>query len=307
MKKVPLRVRVRLVVQPVNPLRPYKYPMYTAVLTRVGEGDQVSVAPPVPQQQHQQQQQQEFAGVQDVAVQHEQEMGRGARRQCAGAGPGAAAACVLRELPKAPRCAVFQGKKHGNNKLAECKWEVSDGVDAGAFLDRWVGAEERAQSRLPIVLTLVKFPDGWVPWTLAMESCLLPGQLGLFGARRLETGDIVSWMLDGRRVGVVDDEDGVEGLMTTVGGVVRKYMYLIQGKGEQYVLMDGEAARDGGAKRANDARGLRKGNNAEFFDDGALRVGTWSVVAELRAGMSAQEKKEAEVTWSYGKAFWRGV
>ena len=94
-------------------------------------------------------------------------------------------------------------------------------------------------------------------------------------------------------------------LMRRYNGMGKNYMYMIRGSKGGYALMDGERARAGGAKCANDARGLRQGNNARFYDDGALRVSMWSEVAELRAGMSTRERRDAEITWSYGAAYWR--
>lgn len=259
--------------------------------------------------------------LQQQAVQHVAEQSAAARRQQQGdqarqkrgrtrrarRTPDKEGAIILGSLPSAPRCTIFQGKQHGNNLLAECRWEAGDGAAAGAFLDRWVGPQEREACGGPIILTLVKLGAGWAPWTLAMESSLLPGQMGLFAARKLGPHDVVAWMRDGIRVGSANDEAGMAALLQKAGGMEKKYMYMIDGGGEGFVLMDGEGAREGGAKRANDARGLRRGNNAVFHEDGALRVGMWSTgVVERRADMNMRERKDAEVTWSYGMAYWSG-
>ena len=89
--------------------------------------------------------------------------------------------------------------------------------------------------------------------------------MGLFGARRLTAHEVVAWMRDGRKVGAADDESGMEEMMRSYDGMRKRYMYMIRGGKGGYALMDGERARAGGAKRANDARGLRQGNNVRFY------------------------------------------
>ena len=215
--------------------------------------------------------------------------------------------CVL---PAAPRFKRYSGVQHGKQCYVECLWRRSDGVAAGAFLDRWVGAEERALIRTEIVLTLKRAGDMWLPWTLAKESALLKGQLGLFGARPMAAGAVLSWMLDGCSLGGAESSKRLGWLAARAKvrarGVSKRYLYTVKGKGKLYQLMDGEGARAGGAKRSNDALGLRRqGNNAWFCDDGALRVRQWSTITELRAGMSVPEQEQAEVMWSYGKHYWQ--
>ena len=86
-----------------------------------------------------------------------------------------------------------------------------------------------------IVLTLLRIQTGWAPWSIAKASELLScqGEMGLFGARHLLPDEVVSWMLDGAKIGGGATSARMAWLASNRvrGGVSKnKYLYTIKGK-----------------------------------------------------------------------------
>ena len=48
----------------------------------------------------------------------------------------------------------MEGPSHGGMRLVELTWLPSDGVEAGAFLDKWFDVEKRKKTKLPVILTV---------------------------------------------------------------------------------------------------------------------------------------------------------
>ena len=131
--------------------------------------------------------------------------GGGSTQQPRATAQGKRMARGLKQPLELPRdCAntkFYSGEAHGELELAEAWWsgESHDGADGagGAWLDPWVSLRQWQRTRLPIVVTYVRLARGWVPWTIAMESALLPGQWGLWAAFTMQSGEIIGWMRDG--------------------------------------------------------------------------------------------------------------
>ena len=200
----------------------------------------------------------------------------------------------------------YSGERHGNVELAEVEWRPGDAD--GDWLDLWVAPQRRRQTSVPIIVTYVRLSRGWVPWTVAMESALLPGQWGLFAAFRMPIGEIVGWMQDGLLCGLFRS-DNDPALMTERASRTSDELYQLDEYGG-VVLRDGRGARRGGPRCANDARGMRQFQNARFLADGALVVPPFKEIAALRAGMSDAERRACEITYSYdgsgekGDSYW---
>ena len=69
-------------------------------------------------------------------------------------------------------------------------------------------------------------------------------------------------------------------------------------------VYDGSCSRPGGPKLANDARGTGMVANMMLLPSGTFCVRRFKEVSRLRAGASPQERRKAELCWSYGDAYW---
>jgi len=200
------------------------------------------------------------------------------------------------ELPaEATRRRHFAGAQHGGLDIAEVEWRPGE-AEVG-WLSRWRSAEQLARTSMPVIVTYVLLAEGWVPWTVARESALIPGQWGLWAARPLASGDIVAWMLDGTLCGLFasDRDPALTAARVRQGG---GELYLLAQYGGT-VLRDGRGSRRGGPRCANDARGRRARQNTILRDDGALVILPFGEVRPLSACMSAAEVKASELTYSY--------
>ena len=214
------------------------------------------------------------------------------------------------DLPTTATPPIFySGKLHGNVRLCECWWQPADGVAAGAFLDSWVSPQERtelAATGFAVVLTLVDLGGSWVPLTIVTRSAMLPDEYGAFAARDVEGGEVIGAVLDGRKLGHGKRESiGYARGLARVPTGQREYVYALQPtKDGPLHLYDGRACRFGGPMRANDARGIRAGNNCTLHASGLFCVGRFQSVPRLRAGDSLESKRRAELSWSYGREYW---
>ena len=156
---------------------------------------------------------------------------------------------------------------------------------------------QRQRTRLPIIVTYVRLARGWVPWKIAMESALLPGQWGLWAAFTMHSGEIVGWMRDGLVCGWFkgDGDPNLRAERERRGG---DELYELDRHGG-VELRDGKGARRGGPRCANDARDIRRNQNARLLADGALVVPLFAEIRALRADMSDGERAACEVTHSY--------
>ena len=179
--------------------------------------------------------------------------------------------------------------------MAEVQWQPGD--EHGGWLDQWVSPQQRRQTRVPIIVTYVRLSRGWVPWTIAMESALLPGQWGLFAAFHMAGGEIVGWMRDGLLCGLFesDDDPALRKERVDRGG---SELYQLDEYGG-VMLRDGRGARRGGPRNANEARGVRQYQNARLLMDGALVVLPFKEIRALRADMSDGERRACEITYAY--------
>ena len=204
----------------------------------------------------------------------------------------------------------YSGETHGGLELAEVWWsgEAHASADraSGAWADSWVSSRQRRRTRLPIVITYVRLARGWVPWTVAMESALLPGQWGLWAAFTMQSGEIIGWMRDGLVCGWFesDDDPDLRAERERRGG---NELYELDRHGG-VELRDGSGARRGGPRCANDARYVRRYQNALLRADGALVVRPFAEIRALRADMTDGERAACEITYSYdgpsGGSYW---
>ena len=200
------------------------------------------------------------------------------------------------ELPVAAvRRRYFTGVQHGGLDIAELEWRPGDAETE--WLARWRSAAQLARASMPVIVTYVLLAKGWEPWTVAMESALIPAQWGLWAARPLVGGDIIAWMLDGTLCGLFasDSDPALAAARVRQGG---GELYLLAQYGG-VVLRDGRGSRRGGPRCMNDARGRRARQNALLRDDGALVVLPFTEVQPMSASMSTAEMKASELTYSY--------
>ena len=173
---------------------------------------------------------------------------------------------------------------------------------------------ERARSLTvcDIVLTYIDVAGRWKPLHLVRESPWLPGQLGFFLCWTAVAGETVGYMRDGRPIGTY--APGSKALRLAAQDAAEErggtYLYTLRGRtARQCTLLDGIDCRDGGPKRANDARGLGARNNAVVYEDGGGSVlqEPGRAIEAVRADMSAAQLRKAEVLWHYGDEYWEGV
>ena len=114
-------------------------------------------------------------------------------------------------------------------------------------------------------------------------------------------------MLDGRRLGTCVPDDGAHLARLAARVPVTEQSYLIalqpRKRGRLHVY-DGSCSRPGGPKLANDARGTGMVANMMLLPSGTFCVRRFKEVSRLRAGASPQERRKAELCWSYGDAYW---
>ena len=196
----------------------------------------------------------------------------------------------LSALSAAPVVRLYEGPKHGGDRVAECEWLATDAVENGAFADRWVSAADRARMaahapHLGVIVTCFDNRGRWCPQTVLTEAATQPGEWGYFPARRLSDGDPIGAMLD---------LEAVKGPSSS--------RYLVKLRGRRY---DGAASRPGGPTRANDPIGTGLHANAEFHSQGWLRVKPGSTIEALSPHLSPTQRRRAEILWSYGDEYWK--
>ena len=131
----------------------------------------------------------------------------------------------------------FAGAQRGGLDIAELEWPPGDAETE--WLVRWRSAAQLARASMPVIITYVLLAEGWVPWTVATESALIPAWWGLWAARSLAGGDIIARMLDGALCGLFTSDRDPALAATRVR----------QGGGELYLLAqyggDGTTRRSG--------------------------------------------------------------
>ena len=96
--------------------------------------------------------------------------------------PGAA---PISALPAAPVVRIYDGPKHGGDRITECEWLATDAIESGAFADRWVSAADRAHltahaPHLGVIVTYFDNRGRWCPQTVLTEAATQPGEWGYF-------------------------------------------------------------------------------------------------------------------------------
>jgi hypothetical protein len=128
----------------------------------------------------------------------------------------------------------------------------------------------------------------------------VPNEWGLFAARPLSGGELISAMQDGKPLGKYrSGSRAAREAVARAGGADAHYLYEHAGG-----LYDGRACRPGGACRANDPRGTTQVANAVLMSTGCLNVLSWREIPALRPGQSAKARARCEVLYAYGEAFW---
>ena len=186
----------------------------------------------------------------------------------------------------APNLSLLQGPRHGGDRIAELHWPATSAVWRGAFADPWVSADQRASmpSHLGVVVTYAEHAGLWRPQTVVTEAATRPGEWGYYAARRLTDAEPIGAMLD---------------LHTPSGP--SNFLVRLQGR-----VQDGAASRLGGPTRANDPRGTGLASNALLHGHGWLSVKPGATIEALSPRMSPAERRRAEITYSYGSAYWAG-
>ena len=207
-------------------------------------------------------------------------------------------------LPIAPAYAEYGGPRHAGGRIVECRWQPTDGVARGAYLDAWISPEERATmpAHLGGILTMEEVGGRWLPATVAKESIAVPDEWGLFCARAMTKGEIAATMLDGakiaaRRVPALQRAQAI----ADAGGLNNLFLYDLPDG-----LYDGRFCRPGGARCANDARNTPASNTAELLSTGCLVVRRMAGVQALRAEASNATKIRSELCYDYGDGYWAG-
>ena len=162
----------------------------------------------------------------------------------------------------------FAGAQRGGLDIAELEWPPGDAETE--WLVRWRSAAQLARASMQVIITYVLLAEGWVPWTVATESALIPAWWGLWAARSLAGGDIIARMLDGALCGLFtsDRDPALAATRVRQGG---GELYLLAQYGGM-VLRDGRGSRRGGPRCVNDTRGRRARQTAALRDDSALVV-----------------------------------
>lgn len=204
------------------------------------------------------------------------------------------------------RWRVYQDSSTAGHRIAECTWLPSDGADAGRWLLQWVRTDELRCATLNVIVTFFDDEGTWVPWTIARESLLLPGQYGLFAARDFSVGGTIGFMRDGI-LGTYDERsDALRdkiGNLRDVDGAHYLYVLPAQQRGS-VTLHDGRFGRPGGPRNANDGRGSTLAQNCCFMEDGRLLVRGFRDIPRLRSGATDAQRCRSEILWDYGPDYW---
>lgn len=207
-------------------------------------------------------------------------------------------------LPSAPEYREYFGEAHAGGRLVECIWKPEQGLDASLFLAPWLNLAERRRLRngtLEVILTVEEANGRWQPTTIVMASHAVPGELGLYAARALTGGELISAMQDGVPLtGPKPTRAVADAAVSAAGGAAARYLYEYRGR-----IMDGATCRDGGARRANDPTGTGSSANAGLYTTGCLCVLPHCDVPSLRAGQTHTQQRACEILHCYGPGWWR--
>ena len=204
----------------------------------------------------------------------------------------------------ATRRRVYQDSTTDGHRIAECTWLPSDGADAGHWLLRWLRTQDLRDATLNVIVTFFDDCGTWVPWTIACESLLLPGQYGLFAACDFGVGETIGFMRDGILGTYGERSDALRDEISRLREVDgAHYLYVLPTRQQGRVtLHDGRLSRPGGPRNANDARGSTLWQNCRFMEDGRLLVRT--NISRLRPNATVTQLSRAEILWDYGPGYW---
>ena len=202
-------------------------------------------------------------------------------------------------LPNAPEYREYTGAKHAGGRLVECRWSPQHGLEASRFLAPWLSMAERSRlsgGSLEVILTVEEMNGRWRPTTIVMASHAVPGELGLYAARALTSGELISAMQDGVPLtGPRPTRADADAAVAAAGGATARYLYeYSNGR-----IMDGAACRDGGARRANDPTGTGLPANAGLYTTGCLCVLPHCDIPSLHAGQTHMQQRACEVLHRY--------
>ena len=207
-------------------------------------------------------------------------------------------------LPAAPVRVIYSGRRHGWVRLAECRWEPGDGVEAGAYLDRWICPARRAvlcRRGIGAILTCIDRNGRWHPMTLVTESVAVPGQLGLFLASAHLGGDLVGVVHDAAYLGRF--RPGSSAAQAAVAAAGGKHATRLFWLGSH--LYNGGWCRPGGPMAANDPASTGFAANAIFYDHGGVNLKPGAEVPPLSADCPDHRRGSSEVLFEYGTAYWQ--
>ena len=188
-------------------------------------------------------------------------------------------------LPDAPCVNFYQGKAHGDCRIAELAWYAWMTPDKGKFADPWVSWAQRADlpPHLGVIVTYVEIRSVWCATTVVTEAKTQPGEWGLYSTRHLTGGECIGFMLD-----------------TTVPSGPSRYLVKLRSG-----VRDGASCRPGGPKRANDPKDTGLPANAILYDNGVLAVRPFMTIEPLRPELSLAQGRSCEVMFHYGRRYWR--
>ena len=194
---------------------------------------------------------------------------------------------------------IYKSTDTDGIRIAECRWQPSEGSDDGRWLDPWISDSQRRATSADtvVIVTFVDVCGKWRPWTIACESACLPGEMGLFAAAPLDGGQLIGYMRDGAHLGVFSERSRQyqEAVLQRIVESKPSYLYTLKATRNRVSLHDGRTSRPGGPRNANDARGLGVPQNAMFYDNGALHVKPFVTIPRLFPTMRTTQRRRAEI------------
>lgn len=198
-----------------------------------------------------------------------------------------------------------------SERLAECKWDPSiDDLASANFAPPWLSPAFVSATTCPIIVTFEDISGTWLPVYLAAQSVSLRLKgvdgMGWYAVRNTMDHEMVSRM-DGA---AVRHKKGSAGYHRALTRYSERFRYELPDAEPGWVIIgDGQSGMAGGAKNANDARGLEPAsNNLSFMKDGTMVVNapTTGCVPGLCPSSDepfAVRMVHSEFHWNYGPEF----
>ena len=162
-----------------------------------------------------------------------------------------------------------------SERLAECKWDPSiDDLASANFAPPWLSPAFVSATTCPIIVTFEDISGTGLPVYLAAQSVSLRLKgvdgMGWYAVRNTMDHEMVSRM-DGA---AVRHKKGSAGYHRALTRYSERFRYELPDAEPGWVIIgDGQSGMAGGAKNANDARGLETAsNNLSFMKDGTMVV-----------------------------------